>query len=208
MENKLYGLLKNKKYFIFDFDGTITNNEPLQYLAHVRNCKQYGFDLNKEDFRHLIIHNQMQVIHQNMCKRFNYPFDFAKFASDLPKFYNELVEQQDMPLNEYFLDILDNFPDKHYIMLSNEKEKFLDYHLSKWGIRDKFEQLISSFDTSKVDILNNISKYLPAKINDMVIFEDANKYLLTAKRLGMTTIGIEHEFNEGDLVADYIIKTN
>ena len=206
MKKELFDLLNSKDNFIFDFDGTLTNNEPLQYLVHVKNCKQYGFELSKEDFKKLIIHQQISVIHQNLCNLFNYSFDFEKLKKDLPAFYKEIVEQYEPKLNSYFLDILSEFPNKKLYVLSNESEEFLKYYLSKWNVLFKFTKLISSYTTSKFKILDNIKEYIGENSNTCVIFEDAQKYLTYAKNQGFTTVGVEHEFNKGDLVADYIIE--
>ena len=70
----------------------------------------------------------------------------------------------------------------------------------------KFTKLISSYTTSKFKILDNIKEYIGENSNTCVIFEDAQKYLTYAKNQGFTTVGVEHEFNKGDLVADYIIE--
>ena len=46
-----------------------------------------------------------------------------------------------------------------------------------------------------------------AKPEDVVLFEDVNKYLQEGKKRGYVTVGIDNNFGKDPIVADYIIKT-
>ena len=116
----------------------------------------------------------------------------------------------------FFLKVYDakeeewEFFDENYKSLIPDELKWRN-----WAIDDKSNNVITG--EKLLDLVNNkvfptlknleINEDTPLKQRIVrYVFEDAQNYIDNAKACGLKTIGIEHEFNRGNITADYVVQ--
>ena len=206
MDNKLLEILNTKQNLIFDFDGTIADNEYFHFLTHKEILAKYGYDLTEEIFIKCIVHNNPNDIQKNLENYYNTKFENAnEYEQDYYKIYSKNIEG--LKPFRYVLDIFKNFPDKNFVVLSNEQEGVIKSHLEEWGFFNNFSRIVScNRSFSKEYVFENFEEFFGFSPQDSVMFEDSAKNLSLAKNAGLTTVGVEHLFNKNKLIADYIIE--
>ena len=209
MNKTLNDIIKSKKVILMDFDGTITDTEPLNYLTWVRCLEPYGIEFTKKDFEGIIGHPISEIADYFQNK---YPerFDRDEFLGSLPKYieiFMEIEEEHTVPMFDYVKVLLNDFPNVPKYIVSNQTRPLIDNLLVQWGVQDKFKRVISCMDEklNKLDIYDQAVEYFGVPANECVLCEDMQKYLNAGKERGMATIGIQHQYNKvesADLIID------
>lgn len=211
MQKELYELIKSKKVILMDFDGTITDTEPLNYMTWKEILKIFGIDFTKEDFVK-IVGLPAEVIADKLGEKYGGGLSRETLVPYIPKYievFLDLQKKMNIQIFDYVIDLLKEFVDTPKYIVSNQIVEIINDLLDKWGVRDKFNGIISCLhlNLKKPEIYVNTKQYFNCEPNECVLFEDAPKYLLEGKKNGMATVGIQNCYNKIEK-ADYIIQTN
>lgn len=207
MDKNLLNELKNKSAFLFDYDGTIVDNEGVHLIAYKKVLKKMGKRFTKKDFKDCCVTFHYLDIMTNLENRFNFKIDDRqKFWDDFLKVDSVVMASAKQKVFPYVHKLLELFPDKKKIVVSNERDDVLDMFLKNVGLFDKFDRVYSCFNTKpKTVILSDIKKHFGVDPKDAILFEDSAKNIISAQKSGITTVAITHAFNKG-ITADFVLK--
>ena len=211
MNKKMCDLINAKKVILMDFDGTVADTEPLNYLTWVKCMNDYGLEFN-EDYFKKIIGKSLTEIASTLEEIYQSKFSKQDFLNGLPKFietFKEWEEKNDDKIFDYVYDILNNFENTPKYIVSNQSKEIINSVLSKHGIDKKFVKIISCIEekTNKEKIYENAEQIFNVKPCECLLCEDMDKYIEMGKKFGMATIGVQHKYNK-KIVADYVINMN
>ena len=211
MNKKMCDLINAKKVILMDFDGTVADTEPLNYLTWVKCMNDYGLEFN-EDYFKKIIGKSLTEIASTLEEIYQSKFSKQDFLNGLPKFietFKELEQKNDVKIFDYVYDILNNFENTPKYIVSNQSKEIINSVLSKHGIDKKFVKIISCMEekTNKEKIYENAQQIFNVKPCECLLCEDMDKYIEMGKKFGMATIGVQHKYNK-KIVADYVINMN
>ena len=211
MNKKMCDLINAKKVILMDFDGTVADTEPLNYLTWVKCMNDYGLEFN-EDYFKKIIGKSLTEIASTLEEIYQSKFSKQNFLNGLPKFietFKELEQKNDVKIFDYVYDILNNFENTPKYIVSNQSKEIINSVLSKHGIDKKFVKIISCMEekTNKEKIYENAQQIFNVKPCECLLCEDMDKYIEMGKKFGMATIGVQHKYNK-KIVADYVINMN
>ncbi len=83
--------------------------------------------------------------------------------------------------------------------------------VKSWITKDKFDGIISCHElkTFKHIIYNDLESYFGSTPKTTLLFEDAEAPLSIATKIGIQTVAVQHDLNEGTLFSyDQLIVTN
>lgn len=211
MNKKMCDLINAKKVILMDFDGTVADTEPLNYLTWVKCMNDYGLEFN-EDYFKKIIGKSLTEIASTLEEIYQSKFSKQDFLNGLPKFietFKELEQKNDVKIFDYVYDILNNFESTPKYIVSNQSKEIINSVLSKHDIDKKFVKIISCMEekTNKEKIYENAEQIFNVKPCECLLCEDMDKYIEMGKKFGMATIGVQHKYNK-KIVADYVINMN
>lgn len=201
-------ILQNKKAIIMDFDGTITNTEPLNFKTWHYLLESQDIDFTENDFKDILGHSVYKIL--DILEKKYQNFDRNKLidrVDDYIETFKRLQNESNLQMFDYVKEILENYNDIPKFILSNQIKVLIDNMLTKWKIEDKFIKVYSCLDEKlkKQDFYENAEKYFGVKASDCLLCEDSQIYIDEGKKVGMTTLGIQHNLN-AKLTADYIIN--
>jgi beta-phosphoglucomutase-like phosphatase (HAD superfamily) len=201
-------ILKSKKMYLFDFDGTLADTETLHWKAYNICLKRFNVVLKEENIKEYI-GKQETEIYKMIQSDFDISFNESEFFDERIKYYLGLVESENLQPFPYVLQLLEN-SNVEFNILSSNRLVVLEAVLEIWGLRNKFNKIISAA-TNKIkkgDVITNLKEYYNFNKEDVVLFEDSSEYLKIGKSNEITTVGIEHYYNANTLVeCDYIWST-
>lgn len=207
---ELGNLLGDKRSYIFDFDGTVADTETLQWEAYRVYLNKYGIKLTEDDIKRYIGNTEYNIF--KMVQRdFELEFDIQSAIKDRLGLYFRLVDDYNLQPFSYVKEIISKYSKEDFYILSSSKGYIIEMLLKKWGIYEEFKEIYSVADTgiSKSEILRRLPEIVGHKHKDAVLFEDVDANLKLGKYNGLLSIGIEHNFNRGDLKnCDVIIEEN
>ena len=211
MNKKMCDLINAKKVILMDFDGTVADTEPLNYLTWVKCMNDYGLEFNENYFKK-IIGKSLTEIASTLEEIYQSKFSKQDFLNGLPKFietFKELEQKNDVKIFDYVYDILNNFENTPKYIVSNQSKEIINSVLSKHDIDKKFVKIISCMEekTNKEKIYENAQQIFNVKPCECLLCEDMDKYIEMGKKFGMATIGVQHKYNK-KIVADYVINMN
>lgn len=209
MDNKLFELLQNKKVFIFDYDGTLVDNNSLNFEVMKRYFKRYGKECDFKTYMELHTLTAKQL-NKKCSQIFGVELPFEQTVKDYLKLVDEVFGKAKQECFSYVKELIKTFKDVQFVLLSNNLVDYLEGQLKKLGVYTRFNKILgcASLNITKEEVYNNVEIMLGAKPEECVLFEDSLNYLIEGKKCKMTTIGIESRFNENTLKADYIIKAD
>jgi|GEM_PF-3221689 len=208
---KLKNLLQNKSLLLFDFDGTIANTEWIQWMSFNEALKPFGVEISDKYFKTRLMSLHTEEICLRLMKDYNIDFDIDTFYNKKRPLLLNLFKQENLQPFPYFNEILNEYKNnRRFAILSSGYTERINAMLDIWKLSNVFDTILSVSDTkiSKKEFLSSTQKYLKESPQNIVYFEDANTNLALGKEFGITTVGIEHDFNIGKIDkvnADFII---
>ena len=209
-------LLKGKKLFLFDLDGTIANTEKFHWKAYNELLKAQSIHLDDAHIAKYIGNAEVNI-YDMLRTDFNAVIDTKKFLEERIKIYLALVREEKLAPYDYFRDIIEVYRDVPMALLTSQVPDVVNTLLTHWGLDKYFppEFRITAHDNkiTKRQVLENIGHFfsvkgVPVRQNEVILFEDADHVLEFAQHSKIKCIGIEHHYNEGRLLhADAVITT-
>lgn len=193
-------------YFIFDMDGTIFDTEKFYYQTWLDIAKKEGFDFALEDKVRLSGKQSKESI-AYMVENFSMD---EKEAIRIRKNLNEL---RDKKFNELdyslkkpgLLNLLSYLREnnKNIALASSSIKSRIDFLLDREGVRDYFDEIISSDDITKgkpdPQIFNLAMEKIGADKNKTYIIEDSLAGVKAAKKSGAKVVLII-DLDESELI--------
>lgn len=208
VSKELMEVLKTKKAFVFDFDGTLASTHEILYQTLKRLLKMYDYEFTKDEYVH-VKNKPSSEVFKYFESVVNQKVD-AKFVNEeYLKIFNELTKTQELFVYDYVKEIVSALPDKIYCVASNNIQDFLQQRIEEFGFKDVFKNIYAcgAGEINKKYVYQNIEKLCGISPKDCVLFEDSQKYIDEAKEEGFLCVAIVHKDNY-DIKADYYIKLN
>lgn len=212
MDKNLKKLLDNKRAFIFDFDGTLADTERLHWVAHNEILKkEYGIEVDHE---HILSYlgKPEEVFLEEIERDYNIKIENKeKYSKKRAKLAIKIILKESKPF-QFIKEVLDDTFGIRLFLVSAQNKGVALKILHKWNFYRHFNETNSFFCDNahpvKSDYYDEIVKILKnAKPEEIVFFEDVNKYLKIGKEKGFVTIGIDSGFGETITEADFVIYT-
>lgn len=191
-------LIKDKKLFIFDLDGTVTDTEPLHRLSYDRTLRTLcpGQKMEHEDFLKNYVGSSETVIYKRMKELRKIDFDEELFFKTRIENLFDIVRETGLETAPFYKRLCRDYKDRKFIALTSQRNFVLDgfRKLVDYG---KIEEFISVADKpyGKREVLADTQKYLGFAQSDCVIFEDYNMTLHAARECGVLAVGVKHSLN-------------
>lgn len=187
--------------FIFDFDGTIANTEDWHWFSWNDALAPFGVILKAAQINKYLAHPDFEIMQMiehdfGICIADKTAFKNQRLQIFIDKYLKEVVPYP------HFLEIYQSVPTQEICVISNQRGDVIGGLFDLCAITGI--QIFSASDL-KCDKAELIKKQV-AKVANVTLYEDSNKYLQLAKELGCKTVGIEHQYNRGSLnAADEVI---
>ena len=196
------GDLKEYKAYIFDMDGTLVSSEKLKGTAISKACSRFGGDIDVNIYKE-VMGGSWEVVANHFFEKAKISPNMDEFVSEYSIIYKELLSQ-DLKLTPNAKEFLAELSKmgKKIGLVSSSFAWMINQILEQLQLSDFFDVVISKEDVKnhKPDpeaymlALNRLS--LPS--SDVLVFEDTQAGILSAKRANCDVIAIEHEFNSNN----------
>ena len=179
-------LFKDKKFYIWDFDGCFCNSEPYHFLAYDKAFKDYGHCLDESEYFLNFTHLGLGL--KNEIETHNLNCDPKVLKDKKNNYYMEYINKGEIKVFEIMtnmLTLIKSFGAKIAIA-SNSPSYEIEKILEKTQLRDSLD-LIQGYEENlkkkpEPDIFLAAMKKLSANKDNSVIFEDSQRGLLAAQR--------------------------
>ena len=197
---------RNRNVFIFDFDGTLIDSEPV----HLKAAQQaYSFYAGKT----LAIEELIPFIGTTVkytfeeLKKTRVEIDVEKMVNKKNEISLELTSKLD--ILPYFKEITKNFPNATYFIVSNQEYKNLESLVKQHNLDKIFKKFFSMtyLGLTKNYFYDNLEKFINHSKDNTIVFEDSQDVISKAKENNIFTVGILNSVNQNKLKkADMFIK--
>lgn len=215
MDAKLKKILGDKRAYIFDLDGTIADTERIHWEAHNMVLKKrFGIEV---DLPHIYSYlgTPESVFLKQIEKDYNIDIGgpkgkgYEKYIKERNKVAEKLILKTAQPF-PFMTELLEGTFGISIFLVSAQNRSLIHKMLQSWGLLGTFTDVntfIVEGDKTKPYYYDFIfSKILKnAKPEEVVLFEDVNKYLDEGKKRGFVTVGINNGFGKEEVISDFTI---
>ena len=215
MDAKLKKILDDKRAYIFDLDGTIADTERIHWEAHnMLLKKKFGIEV---DLPHIYSYlgTPESVFIKQIEKDYNIDIGgpkgkgYEKYFKERNKIAEKLILKNSKPF-PFMTELLEGTFGISIFLVSAQNRSLIHKMLASWGLLGTFTDVntfIVEGDKTKPYYYDFIfSKILKnAKPEEVVLFEDVNKYLAEGKARGFVTVGINNGFGKEEVISDFTI---
>jgi HAD superfamily hydrolase (TIGR01509 family) len=214
-------IVKEKKAFLFDFDGTLANLDNLNVDSFTIILKEsFDLDFTREDFMKYVSGRGSKdgLTKYLTCKGIK-DFDVEELSKDFSqtkrKLINENLEEEVyiIPGLENFLEYLKK-ENKRMVVVTSSNYDYVKVVLEHFGLFDYFEKVYDrgTVEKSKPDpeMFLQAIEYTGLDNEDCLAFEDSLFGLKSAKGANLFTIGILNDGWNDEFVydlADIVIES-
>lgn len=206
----------NKKYAIFDMDGTLIDSMGYWNSLAEEYLHSIGVDSVSDDILERIKPMTMTECVELFVKEFNLQVTPDVIVKEVYEMINEHYFK-DIPLKEGVREYLEKLHDAGTVMCvaSASDIQLMKACLTRLGVIDYFSFLLScemiGAGKTKPDIYLEAARRFQASPQEIAVYEDAVHAARTAKEAGFYVIGVfdesgEKEFDELCEISDEIIK--
>ena len=194
------------KILLFDFNGVIIDDEPIQMMAYQEVLKDEGIDLTEENYYDCLGMNDEIFVKTNY-KRVGKAIAEAKvleLAEAKTQKWRELIDKE-IPL----FDGVDGFikrMENHFSLglVSMARRPEVEYVLEKTGLNNSFNAIITAEDVGstkpnpecykkgfrEVDLSRTNSGRSPTTRKQCVVIEDSPPGIVSGKSAGLKALGV------------------
>ena len=194
------------KGILFDFNGVIINDEPVQMRAYQEILKNEGIDLTEDDYYSSLGMDDKRFVQA--------AFERADKAADDDKIreithaktakWREMIDQ-DLPLFDGIRDFVEKMSREFTLgIVSMAKFEEIDHVLSLAGLGKFFSIIISAADVTackpdpqcyregfqRLDAFRTANGHLPMTHGECLAIEDAPPGIVAARKVGLATLGV------------------
>ena len=121
-------LPKNKKLFIFDLDGTVTDTEPCHFEAYRRTVEAFcpGQCVTEEEFLRCYVGHPETEIYALLKEKKHTDFDDAAFFRHRIDELFKIVAERGMKTAPFYRQLEAFFQNARFIALTSQRESVLD----------------------------------------------------------------------------------
>ena len=215
MTDNFRKLLGNKRAYIFDLDGTIADTERIQWEAHnLVLKKRFGIEVDI-DHIYSYLGKPEEVFLPEIEKDYNINIGgdkgkgYDKYSKERSKIAEKLVLSKSEPF-KFMREVLEDTFGITIFLVSAQSRSVIKKMIKAWNLGGYFSD-VNTFivEGNKTKpyyydyIFKNILKNADGQ--DVILFEDVNKYILEGKKRGFVTVGIDNGFGNEKLEADFVI---
>ncbi len=207
---KLSQIIENKKLLILDFDGTIADSLGIEFEVYSEYLKSINKTISRADWEKLLKTHTAEGYVKFMNALFGMNLDYYQFKDKYAEFTKIVEARHPVKPYAWFKLAVKRLEKVKMIILSNKDEDLIRDNLADWKMSKKFSAIYSctTLRKTKEELYPKILNDFHLLGEECVAFEDTECYLAAAKSLKMTTVGVAHENNKGELKsADYIIDS-
>ncbi len=194
------------KAILFDFNGVIINDEPIQMRAYQEALKSEGISLTEEEYYSAL----------GMDDKAFTRFAFSKDGKELSEeMMNEIIEHKtdahrktidkELPLFDGAVNFIKSASHAYEIgLVSMARRKEIDYVLERAGLQNIFSAIVSAEDVSNhkpdpecfnlgfrlVDKKRTGKGGFPLIRSECLVIEDAPPGVIAGRNAGMKTLGV------------------
>ena len=130
-------ILKQKAFFIFDMDGTITDTEPLHFVSYQRTLSELfpELQLHEEEFLSCYVGHPEREIYTLLQQVHHISFDEGAFFQRRITHLFRLVRETGLTTAPFYRQICSLFPNKKRIMLASAGRYWNSFN-GKWTLAD------------------------------------------------------------------------
>ncbi len=215
MDAKLKKILGDKRAYIFDLDGTIADTERIHWEAHNMVLKKrFGIEV---DLPHIYSYlgTPESVFLKQIEKDYNIDIGgpkgkgYDKYIKERNKTAEKLILKTSKPF-PFMTELLEGTFGISIFLVSAQNRSLIHKMLQSWGLLGTFTDVntfIVEGDKTKPYYYDFIFEKIlkNAKPEEVVLFEDVNKYLEEGKKRGFVTVGINNGFGKEEVISDFTI---
>ena len=188
---------------IFDMDGVIIDSEPLYFQIQEELFNDLGFTVSKSEYD-TFIGAGMKLMWERLCSKHNIQFTVAELIiMNNEVIYNSFNNSDSLQTIDGFISFLTLIKTMGMktAVASSTSKKIINVILSKLGIIDEFDIIVSSEEVLKSkpepDIFIEAKKRLNIDPGKCIVIEDSTNGVIAAVKAGMKCIGFSNK-NSGD----------
>jgi beta-phosphoglucomutase len=200
------------KAAIFDMDGTLTDSEPLHFLAAKMVLQEFDIEISESDF-HKTVGMADDEIWRFLIKNYRLKADIDDLLRRKDRHYLEIIERGLVRTAGLlkFLDVL-KADDIRMAVVSSANRLSVDATLKQLEIYDYFDITISADDVTEKKPSPEpyllCLKNLGLGAEDCIVFEDSPAGVKSAKAAGMRCVALLSYFKKQALKnADFFINS-
>lgn len=195
---ELIEALSDKKLFIFDMDGTITDTEPCHYEAYRRTIEALcpGNTVTENEFLSCYVGHPETEIYALLKEKKQIDFDDDLFFRTRIDNLFKIVKERSLTTAPFYSELEKIFSAAEFVTLTSQRTSVLARFrdVIDYGKISRFIS-VADLDYGKGNVLRDCERYLGYKQCECVIFEDYAPTLRAAMDCGVLAVGVKHGFN-------------
>ncbi|MEP6850125.1 MAG: HAD family phosphatase [Acidobacteriota bacterium] len=205
------------KGILFDFNGVIINDEPVQMRAYQEILKNEGIDLTEDAYYSSLGMDDKRFV-EAAFDRADKTVDGEKIA-DITRAktakWREMIDQ-DLPLFDGIRDFVEKMSREFSLgIVSMAKLEEIDHVISRAGLAKFFSIIISAADVTackpdpqcyregfrRLDAFRTANGHLPMTRGECLAIEDAPPGIVAARKVGLATLGVTNTVSADEMRA-------
>ncbi|MCP4138176.1 MAG: HAD family phosphatase [bacterium] len=206
------------KLLIFDMDGVIVNNEPINYNIIMKVFNDFGLDVSEKEYFSLLgasIHEIRLMIGEKLAKT-SQEITPDNVIATMVNSRIEYIKNEVLPLTTGLLEFLEKLKTNNIgrALASSSSLEIIGLIISKHNIKDCFQAIIGSDNVSRGKPFPDLFLYAANQVNvapeECLVLEDSANGVKAARAAKMKSVGLqgfgEQDLSGADIVVDDLRK--